>query len=468
MSAITDAVFFLKNGQVVQEMMKSEFDALLDGIVDAPQFKGRKVAAVYMQITEQLKIKALAFFVISFDGEGKVSADWNVPINQLMQGADRGPDLGAGRIRLVCKSKCNVPWHKESLWEPNQKVFVELVEVVKENRLGIAESDDAWDEEFDDIPVLDAEPPILSAIPTIVPTVTPAQAQKAAPATNEVSADYDTLKKEFDAMKAAYGVRIDKLQKERDELRARNKTISESLKQQARQHAEQMALDFRQDLEKKDSHIEALRAQLDNAQQRYAELKEQQVEQATQYQLEREELMDKLQHGQDVESGKIDALKSAFKKELGARLDAETAKLNEKLAMREVELFYREEQMTLLRDEMAQVRAEKQALLKEKGNNVLESLEDNGVTLVVFQPGVGHITLAVDDVGHFLDDRDDYLASRCGVSMEAFQAWQKHHDNPVCRHTEEGKQCGQNLKPVELVEQFTPGVSDRCKAHQEK
>lgn len=481
MSALTDAIFFFRDGRVAQEMMKSEFDALLDGIVDAPDFAGRRIGAAYGQITDQLKIKSLIFFIISFDKEGRVSAEWNVPLNQLMQGADRGPDLGGGKIRLVCKSKCNVPWLKDQLWDPKPAIFQDLVQAVKENRLGILESDDAFDDDWDDVPLLteEAEPPVVSAsdiptltpdnIPTLEPAVASPTAAKKPSAQEDDSEGYQELKKEFDAMKAAYSVRIDKLQKERDEYKNKSKTISDSLKQQARDHVEALSIEFRQDLEQKDNRIRALQAQLENEQKRYAELKEQQVEQASQYQIDREEMMERVQKGQEVSADKLQELKSAFEKELEAKVDAETAKMNEKLATREVELFYREEQMTLLREEIAQVRAEKQSLLKEQGSDVLQALEDNNVTLVVFQPGVGHITLAYDDVGQFLDDRVEYLAGRCGVSEEHFKAWQSHYNRPVCQHVDEnGKACGQRVKKVEMVAQFVPGESDRCLAHKPK
>lgn len=486
MSTLTDAVFFIKDGQVVQEMMKSEFDALLDGIVDAPDFKGRKMAAVYLQITDSLAIRGLIFFVISFDKQGRVAADWNVPINQLMQSAGRGPDLGAGLIRLVCKSQCTVPWHKENLWDPPQKMFTVLMQAVKANRLGIVESEESWNAGADwDIPVLEAEPPVLTAIPVAVPTVKPvadddipvltahtpgkAAAEPAASAGQNAaaSAEYQALKQEFDAMKAAYAVRIDKLQKERDELKEKNRNISESLKQQAKQHAEALTLDFRHDLDKKEHQINALKEQLANEQKRYAELKEQQVEQAAQYQLEREEMMEKMQ--QDEAAGEeIEALKVAFAKELAAKVEAETTKVNARLAMREVELFYREEQMALLRDEIAQLKTARQSLLNSKDGDVFQSLEDNGVTLVVFQPGLGHITLAFDDIGQFLEDRTDYLASRCGVSPEDFVRWQQHYQNPVCQHTENGKLCGKPLKRTEMLAHFTAGVSDHCAVHTPK
>ncbi len=480
MSTVTDAVFFIKDGQIVQEMMKAEFDALVDGIVDLPDYKGRKMAAVYLQITDSLAIRSLLFFIISFDQQGRVAADWNVPINQLMQSAGRGMDLGAGLIRLVTKSQCSVPWHKESLWDPTKAVYSALVQSVKENRLGIVESEESWQagDEWD-IPVLTAEPPVLTAVPTLtaaeIPVLQTAQSSAAVPSpTEETTAaeqandeNLNALRQELNAMKAAYSVRIDKLQKERDELKEKVRTISESLKEQAKEHISALNVDFNHDLQQKESQIQALKERLENEQKRYTELKEQQAEQATQYQIEREEMEEKLQQDKAA-SKEVDGLKLAFSKELAAKVEAETTQMNARLAMREVELFYREEQMNLLHDEIAQLKSDKQQLLNSKDGDVLRALEDQGVSLVMFQAGLGHITLGFDDIGKFLAAPMDYLASRYGVSEDDFIRWQKHYQQPVCQHVEQGNLCNKTIKRVEMLAHFVAGVSDRCDQHTQK
>lgn len=481
MSKVTDAIFFLHDDKVIKEMFLSEFEALLDGVVDIPEFKNKKIQAVQAQITEGLKIKGLVFFIVGFNSAGNIVADWNLPINQLLQSAGRGPDLGAGAIRLVCKRQCTVPWHQESLWDPKQTTLEVLIKTVQSNRLGIVEDEDAWstqwDEGFDDIPIvapvvpptLTAEPPILTAaIPVVdVPLITPSPVVVKAENKEADITAFSILKKEFAALQAATSVKIDKLQKDNDALKEKNSTLADSLKKQIKEHVENLTRDFQQDLEKKDKQIAFLKTQFENEQKRYTELKEQQAEQAIQYHYEREELEEQLQKNQDIDDQKLNELKTAFKKELYAKVDAETSKVNEALAMREVELFYREEQLLLVKNELAQVKTEKQVMMKGSGSNILQALEDNDVTFVAFHVGVGHVTVAADDIGRYLDERTAYLADRCNVSVEEFTAWQNHYNNPVCCHIEaDGHICSKKVARIDLVSKFIKGQSDMCDAHQ--
>jgi hypothetical protein len=486
MATVTDAVFFFRDGNVIKEMMMTEFDALLDGIAEMPEFKKQKMPAVYAQIDGQLKIRGLVFFLVGFTAEGNIVPEWNLPIQQLMQSAGRGPDLGAGAIRLVCKSQSGVPWHQESLWDPQQQTLQMLTQTVKRNRLGIIEGDEeefVLGDSWEDIPTLaappvltpySAEPPMITPSFNEIPVISPVMSQQLSPpvltpvTTPQNAADaqaYATLKMEFDAMRAAHSVRIDKLQKERDELKEKNKSIADSVKEQAKEQLQSIRHDFDQDIEKKTQQIESLKTQIEIEQKRYAELKEQLVLQAQKYQAEREELVDQLK--QDIDSDKIEGLKEAFKKELNARMEAETSKVNEALAMREVELFYREEQLKIFKDEIVHLKEEKQAILKESGRQILEALVNNGVTLVAYNVGVGHITLPLEDVGRYLDERLFYLADRCGVSPEVFALWQEHYHKPVCHHVDaKGDVCNKPIKRIDLASQFAKGLSDRCQDHQ--
>jgi len=498
MSQITDAIFFLRQGKIVKQMMISEFDALLEGVVQLNEFNGQQLQAVFLQINDHLKLKGLIFFTINFDRQGVVAHDWNIPFNQLWQSASRGPDLGAGPIRLVNKSLCATPWLADNLYDPPNQLINDLVQAVKTNKLGILESDNAWHDEqvpmLKPITALDTSIPVLS--PDDVPTLAPVSASNAAipvaepqgiagsdasPLTqntankqsaeaeagsDEASENSEMDSQAFKAMQQALTIKLSRLQKDYDALQEKSRKTVAEVKQQAKEHVEHLLDESRQDLARRDQQILSLKQQLQHEQKRYQELKEQQVEQVASYQEERENLLDQLEEGQTLESKKIANIKEAFAKEIDARIEAETTKLNEQLAIREVELFYREEQMSLLASETQQLKNEKQRLLSDSGNQILKQLEDNGVTFVVYHVGVGHITLALEDVGRYLEQRSAYLAERSGISLDDFMAWQEHFNQPCCTYVNsQGEPCTKELERVEWAASFKRGDSDRCAEH---
>jgi predicted nucleic acid-binding Zn-ribbon protein len=294
----------------------------------------------------------------------------------------------------------------------------------------------------------------------------PVPASPTAPAKDVVDAKiHAELKQEFDAMRAAFSVRIEKIQKERDEIKEKNKELQEQIKNKSFDSEQSLKREFERDIDNKTKQIEALNVQIEHEQKRYVELKQQLVMQAEKYQQEREELVEKLKH--EIDSDKIEGLKDAFRKELDARVEAEISRVNEALAMREVELFYRDEQLHLFQSEIKQLKVDRQDILKESGKHILQALENNGVTLVAYNVGVGHITLPLDDVGQYLDERLQYLADRCGVSPDVFAVWQEHYYKPVCHFVDgKGDVCNKAIKRTDLASEFVKGRSDRCVDHQ--
>ena len=88
---------------------------------------------------------------------------------------------------------------------------------------------------------------------------------------------------------------------------------------------------------------------------------------------------------------------------------------------------------------------------------------------MAYNVGVGHMTLPLEDVGRYLDERLQYLADRCGVSPEVFAQWQEHYHKPVCHYVDDkGDVCNKPVKRTELASQFSRGKSDRCPEHQVK
>ena len=113
-----EAVYLFKDDQIARELLYPEFEAILDGFIPVPDFISASAKAVYVQINSNLCITGAVFFLLGFDAKGMVDRRWNVPLQQLVDSAGAGPDLGAGPIRLACYSQCPVEWHQKNLWDP--------------------------------------------------------------------------------------------------------------------------------------------------------------------------------------------------------------------------------------------------------------------------------------------------------------------------------------------------------------
>ncbi len=139
-------LFFSERGGVCKQMLFPEFEALLDGVVNMPEFADQQVRIAYVVINPRLLIKAAVFFYLDFDEKGAPDRGWNIPLQHLSERAGRGPDLGAGPIRLACRSQCPVSWHQMHLWDPNlapgQNDLILLRDAVKRNNLGLLIEED--------------------------------------------------------------------------------------------------------------------------------------------------------------------------------------------------------------------------------------------------------------------------------------------------------------------------------------
>src|SRR5690606_3493429 len=105
----------------------------------------------------------------------------------------------------------------------------------------------------------------------------------------------------------------------------------------------------------------------------------------------REYFAHKLEQAQSGESNQLQALQENFALELETRVAAVTAELQERLDMREVELYYRHQQENNLKEEIAHLRQENQRLLNQAGDQLLQKLHKTGINFVAFHAGVGQI-----------------------------------------------------------------------------
>lgn len=398
------AVFFMDSGRVARQMRASEFDAFLDGYVGLSDLAETDVRAVWVELGSDLLVRALVFFRIWFDEEGCADLSWNLPVEALARRGGKGPDLGAGPIRLVCRSLCPEPQYAGELWDPDMRPghndFHAIRRAVEANSLRFRKVETVDESQ---IPVLRAEEP---------------------------KADEDRENRQR--------ARLAQLIREQ---RLRIKTLQTV-------HRDAMA-----DLQREH------RLELQALRNRYSEL-----EQAYQRQrVENEQLRARLSETHARCLAMEEELQQAV--DAGRREDsqasAELVLLREQLQRRQRELELRDERITALEKELRELKEQEPA-----EDSLLGYLKQQAVFLVAFQPGVGHITLPYDDIGTYFRNPMAYAAAHCGLNEPAYRDWLDHYENPVCRHEDEtGKRCGAPVLRVSQPAEFRRGTDDRCEKH---
>lgn len=402
------AVFFVEGNQVAREMRANEFGAFLDGYVGLSDLAETEVKAVLVELSGDLLVQALVFFRIWFDEEGRADSHWNVPIEELAKHGAKGPDMGGGAIRLVCRSQCPDPKFKEDLWDPDMTPgnnhFQAIRKAVEANSLKFRKME----------PVQEENIPVLSA-----------QADEASGSEDSAgSADRSRL---------AQLIR---------EQRLRIKTLQsvhrDSLSDIQREHRLEMQ-GLRNEMADLEQKYERQRLSNDQLKKRLSERNEQ-------YLIMQEQMVS---GGEDKERDDANAT-------------AELVLLREQLERRQRELELRDDKIVALEQENHELRHREPA-----ENSILDHLKRQSVFLVAYHPGVGHVTLPYDDIETYFNNPTAYAADRCGMNEPAYREWLEHYENPVCNHEEKnGKRCGEPILRVSQPAEFRPGIDDRCEKHQ--
>lgn len=401
------AVFFVNGGQVERQMRASEFGAFLDGYVGLSDLAETDVKAVLVELSADLFVQSLVFFRIWFDEEGRADSNWNLPIEALSKRGAKGPDMGGGPIRLVCRSQCPEPHLAEELWDPDMTPgnnhFQAIRKAVDANYLKFRKLEPAEDEE---IPVLNASP--------------------SAPESQD------------DASNPADRARLAQLIREQ---RLRIKTLQsvhrDSLSDIQREHR---------------LELQALRTEFSEIEQKY-ERQRLSNEQLKKRLSERNEQYLTMQ--EQIASG------GEERKRDDANAGAELVLLREQLDRKQRELELRDERIVALEQENHDLRHQ-----EPPENSIMDHLKKQSVFLVAYHPGVGHVTLPFDAINTYFDNPVAYAAERCGMNEPAYREWMEHYENPVCRHAgKDGKVCGEPIMRVSQPGEFHSGVDDRCEQH---
>lgn len=431
-SVTSEAIVFFDQNGVSKSMLYSDFEAILDGMVGVPEFAGHEIRGAYCLVNGQLRAKAMVLFLIDFTEDGMADTTWNMPLRHLADHGGPGPDMGAGPIRLACRSQCPVAWHQDQLWDPTMKPgandFVAVRDLLRQRgrKMGLEVDEDLP-------PAAPASPP-----PMEVPLIRPDTGEDA-PARG---AD------ERERVRLARTIK---------ELRLRIQTLETG-------HKEEMAR-LRYAQQQKE---EILSAQLEKVLMQFQTLKAQNAalrEQNQSLKAQTEALNRGLeeQARRDRSQGdEMERLTEQYRLATEQRLEEERARMADELHSKEMEILNRDELILQLREDQAALKRDQLKVANSGAEKMLEKLEDLGLSFIAFHPGAGHISVGSDQISDYMNNPVAFAARKCLVTEEHYRAWLKHYENPVCQVGvgPDQQPCGKRVIRVDAPNQFKPGVSD--------
>lgn len=437
---MVESVMFFTDQKIFKQMLYPEFEAVLDGVVNMPEFIDQQVRAAYVLINPRLLVRSVVFFYIDFDEKGAADPSWNIPLRHLAERSGRGPDLGAGPIRLACRSQSSVPWHQMHLWDPDlspkNNHLLMIRDAVKHNSLGLL-FDDSHEQFFatEQLKVA-AEERWDSAV--------------------QMDAEVQALDRKKDQEQRQKAAQIIKQQRLR---------IS-TLEAQHHEQLGQLRQQHQQALAGQQQRYAELQQQLQQQEELNEQLKQQLSEQADSLEKLRSDLQARLRAFEQHEREAVESLREQFEHELQARIAVAVVDYKEQVAIRDVELAYKIEQEQQLENELMQLKQQLQEQAGQSGEQVLERLSRLGVVFVACHPGAGHITIPLQNIVSYLQNPMRYVANKCAVPETQYVRWLEHYENPVCSAVfDEHTQCGLPLVRESRPDNFVEGATDRCSRH---
>lgn len=431
---------FFAGQKISKQMLYPEFEAVLDGVVNMPEFIEQQMRAVYVLINPRLLVRSLVFFYIDFDEKGAVDPSWNIPLRHLAERAGRGPDLGAGPVRLACRSQASEPWHQTHLWDPElspkNNHLLMVRDAVKKNTLSLLfeESQEHLfaTEQF----TVAAEERWDSAV--------------------QVDADAQAFDREKDQAQRKKAAQVIKQQ------RLRISTLET-------QHEEQLAtirLQHQSVLTVQQQRVLELEKQLAQQESLNTQLKQQLSVQADNLKNLRADLQTRLRAFEQHEREAMDSLRQQFEHELQARIAVAVVEYKEQVAIRDAEIACKTEQAKQLNNKLQLLKQQLQEQAGQSGEQVLERLSRSGMVFVAYHPGVGHISIPLKDMTLYQEKPMQYIAKKCAVTEDQYMRWLAHYENPVCSvYFDSHAQCGLPLAREDKPSGFVDGVTDRCSKH---
>lgn len=442
-----EAICFFGKKSIVKQMRYAEFEAVLDGVVGITELANKEVQAAYVKITSNLKLHSVVTFNIEFNDSGFADEDWNIPLRHLAENAGPGPDLGAGPIRLACRSQCSVSWYQREMWEPNQRDvnhFQLLKDAVKGNKLGLIAEDD----EFDNIPVVGSQGQQHDDVPLMSDAVdVPTLEVEYAPQTGE-------LKQKLEAQAAEF-------QKKVDQLIARQKQSIQGLEEKYREEIDQVKRAMRnetqsyrhraQELEQQSNHnrvlLEKLQSKNTSLEREQIQLSEQNESQKEQYDQLKDEYLELLRSQRNVDTEKA----------------TEVVHLKEELTAKSIELDDLSEEISHLKARNAEL-TEKvdgyQQQVQDANSNSSSEISDLNASLEGKQNEIAQLKAQV--VG-FESEKERFMTQLSNLKQESERSGKQSTE-----FEDKNQQLMEKLKTTEFEVQDLTQALKKLKTENEK
>lgn len=455
-----EAVLFFEKDQVTKEMTYSEFEAILDGVVGLSDFAGENLKAAFVIVNGRLKVTGIALFTIAFDRQGFADRTWNLPLRHLVDTGGTGPDLGAGPVKLSCKSQCSVSWHTGMMWDPDlspkTNTFTRIRDAIAANRLHLQ----TMPEPDVMTPAQPMQPPPNWGVaPAGRPPVSPWASGMQEPPTLQPWVDDSGLtESQLAVLESEHRKKIAALIKQQ-------RLHIQTLTNESQQTLASTRLAYEKELQIAKIEIARLRSEHESLHSQNIALREQNESQRKQIESLKKSHELEVQAAQRNEQ-QIEALRKEYSDLMEQRIQEATAKLKEDIELRNMELMYRHEVAKQLREELCQLRKDKIRLVNEGGDKFLERLENLGISFIAFHPGAGHISVPLADMAEYMENPIAYAANKCLVSEEHYRRWLAHYQKPECQAPlTNDKVCGCRIRRTDVPSQFLMGESDRCDKH---
>lgn len=468
--ASPELVFFWEGEHIDKAMVYADFQATLDGFVGISAYAGDEKRAAYIQLDDNLKIRACVLFIIAFDEAGFPERSWNLPLRHMVEVAGRGPDLGGGPIQLVCRSQSPVSWHVPRLWDPVMSASFNTFEQIVEDTAKATER-------FSMRPVrpaVSARASINSSNDEDIPVLTEVTAAAQAVADSGWEQERELLRDQL----VEQQLRIATLENDKNETIAR----LGFLHQQQVDILEAQNMRLLGQLKTQKTSSDELREQVDTLRQQVTSIKALEVNLEEERRLHEEQLAAVMntrlgeetqrfeellrQKEQEYTSREV-RLKTEHQLSLEQRMDEEANTFRLQLDSLRAELNYRENTLNSLSKELAELKASQTQREESAADEFLRRLESLGMTFVVYHAGAGNIPVPVGDLAGYVGNPVAYAAAKCLVSEDAYRNWLAHYESPRCNAAiGDGKCCDARLIRIDSPTKFVAGQSDRCARHQ--